>query len=640
MTRPKIKTALISIFILIGFSLALFSFYALDRLSFINGNVMEVSTDWLPSLQHSKEMDTALSDLIGAYSRHILAVTDADQQDAEKSIVEEQQRFQTELNAYDSLVAPGDPEKTITSDIRNLIDAYKKAGAEMLVLSRSGKDEDAKIAVNTKMAPIAATIAENIDRIVGINVDGSKKAYEDSQSAYDLTVNLTFIIIGTIGLFLAGGIYFGWAQIARPIEKITGSMTHLAAGDIARSIPFAGRSDEIGEMAGAVEIFRQAAISNRRLEEEAEANRVQAEADRIRLTAEAEAAAQKRLQEATSGLAVGLRRLAAGDLDFQLDDPFAPDFEALRHDLNGAVGQLGQTLRSVAQATSQIDSGTQEISQSAEDLSKRTEQQAASLEETAAALDQITVNVANSSKRAEEARSVAVQANASAAQSGKVVASAVNAMQKIEASSNQVTNIIGVIDEIAFQTNLLALNAGVEAARAGEAGKGFAVVAQEVRELAQRSAQAAKEIKELIRNSSVEVQSGVKLVSETGDALKTIEGYIVTVNQHMDAIATSAREQSTGLAEVNTAVNQMDQVTQQNAAMVEESNAASAALASEAGRLRGLISQFQLGGESGSQAAALRQTASVMAAPRRAATTMRPISHGNTALKQEDWEEF
>jgi methyl-accepting chemotaxis protein len=229
---------------------------------------------------------------------------------------------------------------------------------------------------------------------------------------------------------------------------------------------------------------------------------------------------------------------------------------------------------------------SREVSQSADDLAKRTEQQAASLEETAAALDEITANVSNSSKRAEEARTVTIKANESARHSGIVVANAVDAMGKIERSSSQISSIISVIDEIAFQTNLLALNAGVEAARAGEAGKGFAVVAQEVRELAQRSAKAAKEIKDLIRNSSVDVESGVKLVSETGDILKTIEGYIVTINQHMDSIATSAREQAVGLSEVNTAVNQMDQVTQQNAAMVEEANAAGATLASEAARLR------------------------------------------------------
>ncbi|WP_426125096.1 methyl-accepting chemotaxis protein [Pararhizobium sp. PWRC1-1] len=406
--------------------------------------------------------------------------------------------------------------------------------------------------------------------------------------------NLAIAAVITAILLLALTVYLVGRGISKPIVATTRAMTGLAGGDTTSTIPFTGRKDEIGEMAGAVEIFRQAAIANHRLEEEAQEARARSEADRIRLTQEAEAAAQERLQQATSGLATGLRRLAAGDLSFQLDDAFAPDFEALRHDLNAAVKQLGNTLTAVTQSAGSIDDGTREISQSSDDLSRRTEQQAASLEETAAALDEITVNVSNSSKRADEARSVAVQANASAAQSGAVVANAVEAMRRIEESSSQISSIIGVIDEIAFQTNLLALNAGVEAARAGDAGKGFAVVAQEVRELAQRSAKAAKEIKELIRNSSVEVEGGVKLVRETGDALKTIETYVVTINQHMDAIATSAREQSVGLAEVNTAVNQMDQVTQQNAAMVEETNAASATLANEASRLRELIAQFQL----------------------------------------------
>ena len=298
---------------------------------------------------------------------------------------------------------------------------------------------------------------------------------------------------------------------------------------------------------------------------------------------------------AVNTIGAALEKLAQGDLSFNLEEPFSADFEALRRIMNDALNQMRNTIGAVAQSTDQIDTGTREISQSAEDLSKRTKQQAASLEETAAALDEITANVKNSSERAEEARRAAATASDNAERSGKVVADAVGAMSRIETSSNQISNIIGVIDEIAFQTNLLALNAGVEAARAGEAGKGFAVVAQEVRELAQRSAQAAKEIKELIRNSSEEVGVGVKLVSETGDALRTIQENIVAVNDHMQAITSSAREQATGLSEVNTAVNQMDQVTQQNAAMVEETNAASATLAQETARLRRLIDDFHLG---------------------------------------------
>ncbi|WP_425376484.1 methyl-accepting chemotaxis protein [Rhizobium leguminosarum] len=269
------------------------------------------------------------------------------------------------------------------------------------------------------------------------------------------------------------------------------------------------------------------------------------------------------MAEATTGLAEGLRHLADGNLVFSLDDKFAEDFEPLRANFNAAVAQLAESLRAVSNATESIDDGAQEISLSAQDLSRRTEHQAASLEQTAAALDQITQNVASSSKRTAEARHVAIEANKSARHSGGVVSSAVAAMQHIERSSSQISSIVGVIDEIAFQTNLLALNAGVEAARSGEAGKGFAVVAQEVRELAQRSAHAAKEIKDLILNSVDEVSSGVKLVRDTGEALKIIVDQIVLINTQLDAVTAASNEQSATLFEVNRTVNRMDQVTQQ-----------------------------------------------------------------------------
>ncbi|MFN3636511.1 MAG: methyl-accepting chemotaxis protein, partial [Rhizobium rhizophilum] len=300
-----------------------------------------------------------------------------------------------------------------------------------------------------------------------------------------------------------------------------------------------------------------------------------------------------------SSLGDALKRLCSGDFAFQLTEPFAPEFEFLRHDLNRSVSQLCDTFREVSASVEIITQGTREISQGVGDLSRRTESQAASLEETAAALEEITANVGSSAQRAQDARGVAGSAKANAEKSGEVVAHAVDAMSRIEDSSSKISNIIGVIDEIAFQTNLLALNAGVEAARAGEAGRGFAVVAQEVRELAQRSAKAAKEIKDLIQNSATEVASGVKLVSDTGGALKSISQLIVDINDHIVAISTAAREQSSGLVEVNSAVNGMDQMTQQNAAMVEESSAAASTLASETQKLRGMISQFNLGNTGG-----------------------------------------
>ncbi len=349
--------------------------------------------------------------------------------------------------------------------------------------------------------------------------------------------------------------------------------------------------------------------------------------------------------QAFTAVGDALAKLAGGDLSFSLEQPFTKEFEPLRHNMNNAIVQLGSVLAAVSNATDEIDTGSREISHGSNDLSKRTEQQAAALEETAAALDQITVNVKNASSRTDEARKATQSADASANRSGQIVAEAVEAMARIESSSNQISNIIGVIDEIAFQTNLLALNAGVEAARAGEAGKGFAVVAQEVRELAQRSAQAAKEIKQLIRTSSDDVQNGVRLVSESGEALKAIQRNIVAVNEHMQAIASSAREQSTGLAEINSAINQLDQTTQQNAAMVEQSTAASVALTQETDRLRNLVCRFHLSGRASQQTAPGYAHGADDKPVSRQSThqsyaAARPRVVGNAALKTDDWQEF
>ena len=288
-------------------------------------------------------------------------------------------------------------------------------------------------------------------------------------------------------------------------------------------------------------------------------------------------------------------KLAAKDLTYRMSPEFPRPIASCKTDFNAAIGQLEEAMQGVTDSTGAIHSGTEEISTAADDLSRRTEQQAASLEETAAALEEITTTVKKSAEGATHARQVVAAADEDAKKSALVVRQAVEAMDAIAKSAQQISQIIGVIDEIAFQTNLLALNAGVEAARAGDAGRGFAVVASEVRALAQRSAEAAKEIKGLITASTRQVESGVKLVGETGKSLERIMAQVTEINAVVGEIAAGAKEQATGLGEVNTAINQMDQMTQQNAAMVEQSTAATHSLSQETAQLSGLIGQFQVG---------------------------------------------
>jgi len=298
--------------------------------------------------------------------------------------------------------------------------------------------------------------------------------------------------------------------------------------------------------------------------------------------------------QAAESIGEGLSGLAAKDLTYRMSNSIPQAYSALQTDFNAALAQIEDAMLNVNTCVGAIQSGMREISAAANDLSSRTEQQASTLQQTAAGLDQITTTVRKSAEGADHARDVVATANQDAKTSVMVVRKTVAAMDAIAKSAQQISRIIGVIDEIAFQTNLLALNAGVEAARAGEAGRGFAVVASEVRSLAQRSAEAAKEIKGLISASNVQVEQGVKMVGETGTALENIMAQVNDINRVVEEIATGAREQALGLAEINTALNQMDHATQQNAAMVEQSTAASQMLAKETDRLSDLVGQFRV----------------------------------------------
>ena len=424
-----------------------------------------------------------------------------------------------------------------------------------------------------------------------------KNAYGTAAAETAALMDMTTLmgeVIAAVGAVLSAGLAFLIGRgIARPLTAMTHAMSVLAAGITELVIPGVGRHDEIGTMAGAVQVFRDAGIEKRRLEAEALEQARASEAERARVEAERSLSAEQQAV-VVEDLASALAQLARGDLTCTLSQSFSPQYEGLRSDFNTAVQGLHGAIDAVVVATAGIRSGTGEVAQAAVDLSRRTEHQAASLEETAAALDQITATVRKTADCAMQASLVVARIKADAKQSGDVVSQSVAAMGSIEQSSKKISQIISVIDEIAFQTNLLALNAGVEAARAGDSGRGFAVVASEVRALAQRTAEAAKEIKTLISTSVKQVDGGVKLVGQAGDSLGRIAMQVNEIATAVTEMAASAREQSTGLLEVNTAINQMDQVTQQNAAMGEQSTAANQALEKETAELVMLTERFTL----------------------------------------------
>ena len=589
------------------------------RMGAMRESEIEVAEDHVPQALSADKINIAMAEFENGLRAHLLAADEYERAAAETAITANQKVISVETAAFEAT--------DLDDKERNYLKAFKSGWTQMsqdtaqiVQLSSEGRTAEALARLSTSSEPVEATTKALAD-LATYQKHHIDVAGQHASSAYSLAL-WTGVIAALALLGTLGGIYLVMVRlVARPIGNVTGAIQNLAEGNLDGALQIADTRDEVGALGRAMRALQDQLLR-------------------------AEKSKAEQVELIVSTLGAGLARFKEGDLTARVTAALEGPFARLKTDFNAMASELEQVIGSVASTASGVQTGSTEIRAASDDLAGRTEQQAASLESAANAMREVTSKVEQSAHNAGAVRETIVRATERANAGGDVVKRAVGAMDSIVESSKTITQIIDLIDGIAFQTNLLALNAGVEAARAGEAGRGFAVVANEVRALAQRSAEAARDIKGLISGSAQHVEMGVHLVSETGEALDAIITQVAEIGALGEGIATAAVDQATSISKVNVTMGELDRMTQQNAAMVEESAAASRNLSGQAANLANLVARFRGSGISASAA-----MVSAPPAPRYApaAPAPRPIAaaapapvHGNLALEldEDNWSEF